>query len=167
MVGSGGVAGTPAGDTPASKGATMGGDASLHAENTRQRERLRALVGRLSDADLERPLGHGWTVAAALVHLAFWDLRAVTLMDRFEREGVKPSAADVDVVNDTVHALGRAIAPRAAARLCLEAAEAADRRVERVSDATLAAVAAAGAPFRPDRHVHRAEHLDEIERALR
>jgi hypothetical protein len=149
----------------------MGGDASLHAENTRQRERLRALVGRLSDADLERSLGHGWTVAAALVHLAFWDLRAVVLMDRYERDGVTPSEADleadVDVVNDTVHALGRAIPGRAAARLCLEAAEAVDRRVERLSAATLAAVAAAGQPFWPDRHVHRAEHLDEIERALR
>jgi hypothetical protein len=145
----------------------MGGDASLHAENTRQRERLRALVGRLSDADLERPLGHGWTVAGALVHLAFWDLRAVVLIDRYERDGVKPSEADADVVNDTVNALGRAIPGRAAARLCLEAAEAVDRRVERLSAATLAGVAAAGQPFRPDRHVHRAEHLDEIERALR
>lgn len=142
-------------------------DASLHAENTRQRERLRALVGRLSDADLARSLGHAWTVADALVHLAFWDLRAVVLMDRYERDGVTPSPADVNAVNDTVAQLGRAIPPRAAARLCLDAAEAADRRVERLSPAMIAAVTAAGDTFLPGRHIHRAEHLDEIERALR
>jgi hypothetical protein len=117
----------------------MPADARLTAENTRQRERLRALVDRLSDADLERPLGHGWTVAAALVHLAFWDLRAVALMDRYERDG----------------------------KVTASAAEAVDRRIERLGEATLAAVAAAGPPFRPDRHLHRAEHLDEIDRALR
>ncbi len=145
----------------------MATDRSFHARNTQTRERLRALVGRLSDADLTRSVGHGWTVADTLVHLAFWDLRAVRLMDGFETAGVGPSPADVDVVNDAVHALGRAIPPRAAARLALEAAEAVDRRIEGLSDRLIEGVAAAGNPFNVTRHVHRAEHLDEIERALR
>ena len=141
-------------------------DPTFRAENARERERLKSLVARLSDADLQRSVGHGWTVATTLVHLAFWDLRAVILIDRYEKEGVKASPADVDVVNDAVRALGAAMPPRAAARLAIEAAEAADRRVEALSDRVLDAVAAAGTPFNPSRHVHRAEHLDEIERAL-
>ncbi len=141
-------------------------DPTLRAKNARERDRLKSLVARLSDADLVRPVGHGWTVATTLVHLAFWDLRAITLIDRYEREGVRPSPADVDVVNDTVRALAAAIPPRAAARLAVEAAEAADSRVEALPDRVLDAVAAAGNPFTPSRHVHRAEHLDEIERAL-
>ena len=40
-------------------------------ENNRERERLRTLVDRLSDAELARPIEAGWTVAAALAHLAF------------------------------------------------------------------------------------------------
>ena len=148
----------------------MATDRSVHAKNARERERLTALVARLSDADLERPVGHGWTVAATLVHLAFWDLRAVALMDRYARDGVQPSATDVDVTdvtNDAVHALGRAIPPRAAARLAVEAAEAVDRRLEALPERILAALPGAGQPVNPDRHVHRAEHLEEIERALR
>jgi len=142
-------------------------DRGFHAKNTQTRERLRALVGRLSDADLTRSVGHGWTVADTLVHLAFWDLRAVRLMDSFEQAGVAPSPADVDVVNDAVHAVGRAVPPRAAARLAVEAAETVDRRIEGLSDRLIEAIVAAGNPFNVTRHMHRAEHLDEIERALR
>src|SRR3990172_1285410 len=69
-------------------------DPTLRAKNAREGLRLKALVARLSDADLGRPVGHGWTVADTLVHLAFWDLRAVTLIDRCEKECVKASPAD-------------------------------------------------------------------------
>jgi Mycothiol maleylpyruvate isomerase N-terminal domain len=147
-------------------------DRTFQAKNARERERLKALVGRLSEADLRRPVGHGWTVADSLIHLAFWDLRAIILMDRFERDGVTPSPADVDamnvdVVNETVRALGQAIPPRAAATLAAEAAERVDHRLESLPDRVLEGLGAAGQPFNPTRHVHRAEHLDEIERALR
>jgi Mycothiol maleylpyruvate isomerase N-terminal domain len=140
-------------------------DPGFRAENARQRARLAALVGRLSDADLARSVGHGWTVADTLVHLAFWDLRAAELVDRFAKGSMSPSAADVDVVNDAVHRLGRAIPPRAAAKIAVEAAEAAERKVAALSDATLEAVERAQS-FAPARHRHWAEHLDEIEGAL-
>ena len=145
----------------------MAMDRSFQAQNTRERERLAALAGRISDADLTRSVGHGWTVAATLVHLAFWDLRAVRLMEQYETGGVAPSAADIDVINDTVHALAQAIAPRAAARLAVDAAERVDRRLETLPDRLLEGVVALDRPFNPERHIHRAEHLDEIERALR
>jgi hypothetical protein len=142
-------------------------DRTFQGKNAQERERLTALVGRLSEADLRRPVGHGWTVADSLVHLAFWDLRAIILMDRFERDGVTRSPADVDVVNEAVRALGQSIPPRATATLAADAAERVDRRLEALPDRVLEGLAAAGHPFNPTRHVHRAEHLDEIERALR
>ncbi len=151
---------------PDTKERPVATDRSFHAQNARERERLKRLASRLSEADLERSVGHDWTVAATLVHLAFWDLRAVRLMDHYAKGGVRPSPADIDVVNDTVRALARSIPPRAAARLAVEAAEQVDRRIEALPDGVLEAVAAAGNPFNPARHVHRAEHLDEIERAL-
>lgn len=144
----------------------MAVDRGFQAENAKARERLKVLVGRLSDADLERSVGHGWTVAATLVHLAFWDLRALTLIDKFEKEGAGPSPADIDVINDSVRALGRVIPPRAAARLAIEAAESLDRRIEALPDRLIEAVGAAGNPFNLARHHHRAEHVAEIERAL-
>jgi hypothetical protein len=143
----------------------MATDRTFQATNAQTCERLRALVARLDAADLQRPVGHGWTVAATLVHLAFWDLRAVTLIERFETDGVGPSPADVDVINDTVHALADVIPPRAAARLAVEAAERAHRRIAALPDGTIEAIAV-GAPFNLARHPHWTEHLDEIDRVL-
>jgi Mycothiol maleylpyruvate isomerase N-terminal domain len=59
-------------------------DRSYVAENDAQRERLRALVRRLSDRDLAGPMGAGWTVAGVLAHVAFWDQRILVLLDAWE-----------------------------------------------------------------------------------
>jgi DinB family protein len=144
-------------------------DRGFQAKNRETRERLAALVGRLGDAELGRSVGHGWTVATTLVHLAFWDLRAGRLIEQYRREGVRPSATDVDVLNDTLRALAEAMPPRAAARLAVEAAERVDRAIEGLPDGLVDAIAARGGEetFKLGRHNHRAEHLDEIERALR
>lgn len=142
-------------------------DRSLLAENQRQRDRLRRLVDRMTDADLVRPLGHGWTVADTLVHLAFWDYRAAVMIERFRQHGPAPSPSDVEVLNDSVQAMARALPPRAAARMAVEAAERVDRELATMSDDLVDAVASVGHPFSLARHVHRLEHLDEIEAALR
>lgn len=52
-------------------------DRSYVEQNTRERDRLRALVERLSDDELCRPVNEHWTVAGALGHIAFWDARPV------------------------------------------------------------------------------------------
>src|SRR2546427_7413164 len=71
-------------------GLPMSVDRSYVARNNAERARLEALVARLTDADLRRPLAAGWTVAGVLAHLAFWDQRAFILLDRWQREGVTP-----------------------------------------------------------------------------
>lgn len=141
------------------------------AENNRERARLRALVDRLSDGELARPLDAGWTVGAVLAHLAFWDQRILALIDRWEQEGPRsiPRAVDdkdVDWINDSSKALCLALAPRAAARLAVATADAVDRRVEALSEPHVAANAAAGNPISLFRAEHRREHLDEIERVF-
>lgn len=149
----------------------MATDRSYVAENQVQLDRLRGLVGRLSDGQLSRPLAAGWTVAGVLAHLAFWDYRIVTLLDAWgaDGRGTPPPAfgeAAVDWINDAGKPLCLGLSPRTAARLAVEAAVAADARVAALSDAALAANAAAGGPISVRRAEHRREHLDEIERAL-
>ena len=141
------------------------------AENNEQRARLRALVERTSDADLARPLEAGWTVGAVLAHLAFWDQRALILIERWEKEGPRATprgieGKDVDWINDSAKALCLALPPRAAARLAVATAEAVDQRVEALSSEFVAANTAAGKPLTLLRAEHRREHLDEIEHAL-
>src|SRR5262245_34318386 len=115
------------------------------AENDGERERLRSLVARLGDDELRRPMPAGWTVAAVLAHIGFWDARAIYWLDEWGR-GVEPSAPDfetredVEWINDSAKPLCLALPPRDAARLALRVAEESDRKVAALSDAMLTKV---------------------------
>jgi len=143
-------------------------DRSYIAENDHERHRLEALVGKLDDAALSRPMPAAWTVAGVLAHLAFWDQRAVVLCEQLAR-GVPVPAVDsahVDWINDAAKPTQLALPPRRAATLAIESARAADRAVAALSDESLARNVAARSPIMLRRAEHRREHLDEIERAL-
>lgn len=149
----------------------MAVDRSYIAHNNAERERLRALVDRLSDEVLSRRLSAGWTIAGVLAHLAFWDQRVLVLIERWERGG--PGSAprrinpdDVDWINDAAKALCLELPPRAAAQLAIATAEAVDQKLEALSSDLIAANVAAGNPINLLRAEHRREHLNEIERAL-
>jgi uncharacterized damage-inducible protein DinB len=141
-----------------------------HAEqNSRERERLRALVARLSDDDLRRPVTDRWTVADMLGHLAFWDAWALSLVEKLEA-GVPFSPADhesedVDPINAAARALVSAMPPRQVAELAVRLAEETDRRVATLDPQRLWPEDPA-CPLNPLRAGHRAEHLDHIEAAL-
>ena len=135
-------------------------------ENTRQRERLRALLARINDQDLARPLGDGWTVAGFLGHLAFWDSRALLLIKRWKQTGVKPSPVDVDGINDAMKPLLLAIPPRRIAEMAMEAATAIDKEIEVLSPDLIAQIEAQGTNFRLNRGLHRKAHMDQIETAI-
>ena len=145
-------------------------DRGFVADNDTQRTRLRALVARLDDANLARRLPADWTVAAILGHLAFWDQRALVLLDAWEQKGMAPPPlheADTDWINDAGKPFLLAMPPRQLADLAMAIAEAVDRRVAALSDELVARNAAAGHPVNLHRAEHRREHLDQIEAALR
>jgi hypothetical protein len=148
----------------------MTDDRAYVEENTRERERLRALIGRVSDDELLLPVNPHWTVAGVLGHIAFWDGRVLALADKLERgEPFTASDAepeDVDWINDASRPLIHAVAPRELAELSLGIAEETDARVATLPldrlwptdpDSPLYAVRAS----------HRGEHLDEVEASLR
>lgn len=147
----------------------MVNERSYVAENTRERERLRALVERLGEPELRAPVNEHWTVAGVLGHIAFWDARVLALGDKLER-GVAFTSdddepEDVDWINDATRPLIHAIRPADAAGLALRIAEETDARVASLPADRLW-------PEDPDspinalRASHRGEHLDEIESAL-
>jgi hypothetical protein len=141
-------------------------------DNTMERERLRALVGRITDKELNLPYyKEGWTIAAGLAHLAFWDWYGLTKLRRWQQGGVAPSASDPShsdstAVNDALLPLALAMPPRTAAELAVAAAEAVDREVAAASPEFIEAVEALNEPFRLNRAIHRKLHLDEIEALL-
>ena len=147
----------------------MSEDRSYVDENTRERERLRALVERLDEDELRMPVNEHWTVAAVFGHIAFWDGRALALADKLERGmSFSPSDAkpeDVDWINDAARPLIHAISPREVAQLALRIAEETDARVASVPVDRLWP-RDPDSPLYPLRADHRGEHLDDLEAAL-
>ena len=148
----------------------MAADRSYVETNRQSLERLRALVERANDEDLARPMDGGWTVASVMGHMAFWDLRIVTALERWGSDGSGPFPTyyddAVDWINDAAKPIISALEPRAAARVAIEAAESADRGVAAMSDELLEKNEATGLYINTDRADHRGEHLDEIEKLL-
>ena len=138
---------------------------SFIESNRASTNRIHALVERLTDEEMQHPVGEHWTVAIALAHLAFWDRRVTYILDMTEREG-KLFIPQTDVlVNDVSLPLWAAIPPREAARLALETAEALDKRLESFPPALLEEIYAYNKRW-VVRALHRGEHLDDVDAAL-
>lgn len=151
-----------------SKGTRVQGlEKAYIANNDAQRKRLETLVARLSDADLGRSLSHGWTVSAALAHLAFWDRYMMVVLERWEHEGVPPpSTSNVDAINEAALHQWLALPPHVATSEMIAAAETIDRKIEAFALDLIAAITASGRDHYLDRSIHRREHLHQIEAAL-
>lgn len=136
------------------------------AENAQERARLRSLAGRLTDPDYKRKVQAEWTVADTLAHIAFWDQMALVRIRRWKERGVSSSPMDLDLVNDALIPLVRAIPPRDATNLAIAAAEAVDRELAQLSQEMVADIQALGNRSRLFRSEHRRRHLDQIEAVL-
>lgn len=140
-------------------------------QNVESRQRLEALVRKLSDADLARTTDYGWTVAGLLAHLAFWDHRMSVILKRWQTEGLDASEIDSTAVNDALREICHALEPRTAAQLALAAAQKIDAELEMLSAEYVKQLeehaAASHTQFRLNRSLHRASHVDDIEALLR
>jgi hypothetical protein len=136
-------------------------------ENSRERERLKSLVNSLTDAQLSQPIDKNWTIAVALAHLAFWDQRSLSLMRKWASMGTSPEPIDIELTNECLLPLWRALPPRAAADLAVSAAKAVDRAIEEAPSSLISEIERMGDRFRLYRSEHRKMHLDEIEAVLR
>jgi len=134
--------------------------------NAGENDHLRKLVGRLSDDDLRASLPAGWTVSAVLAHLAFWDQRAITLIEKWKNEGIGPSPIDLDVVNEATRKVCLAIEPRLAAELAVSTADEVDQVIAGLSPEMAEAISTRGTTVKLNRADHRRAHLGEIEKIL-
>ena len=136
------------------------------AANEESRQKLEALVARLSDADLLLVNDVMWTVAATLAHLAFWDQRALLLVRRWKKNGVQFSPIDVDTINDVALPFLLAIPPREACRLVLEIAATLDKELSDLSPDFVNDILENGKNLHLNRANHRTLHMAEIENLL-
>lgn len=139
---------------------------SSFAEHNRASTRRIQEMARLSDAEMQTRVGEHWTVAIVLAHLAFWDRRVLYVLNRTEQDG-KLFVPQLDIViNDLSLPLWAAIPAKEAARIAIETAEALDQRLEAFPPALLEEIYTYNKRW-VDRSLHRNEHLDEADAALR
>ena len=129
--------------------------------NAEATSRLAALVVRLGPADLERPLGGGWTVAFALAHLAFWDVRQAIALGRYARDGLYPP--EDATTNATLEAIAPLFHGDAVGPMAVRAAERADAALRALTPAQRDALLEEGLDFAVERWRHRDEHMAQIE----
>jgi hypothetical protein len=134
--------------------------------NRASTRRIRNLAARLSDEEMQHRVGEHWTVAIALAHLAWWDRRIMYVLDMTERDG-KLFIPEIDIfVNDLSLPLWAAIPPREAARIAIETSETLDKRLEAYPRALLEEIYNYNKRW-VIRALHRGEHLDEVDAALK
>lgn len=140
---------------------------NYNVDNTVWAERLTDLIAKLSDSDLTRPLEAGWTVSAVLAHLVFWDIRIVTLLEKWEHDGaIGPSEIDANVINEVSRHLFLQLPPRVVANMALTWAHKANQAIAALDARTAAEIVAKAPNVRLDRTHHRRAHIEEIEATL-
>src|SRR4051795_8509453 len=91
--------------------------------NRAQTERLRKLITRLDASMLALRLPNGWTIAAALAHIAFWDRQRLCLMRRWAADDWCNGGYDGELFNEVLLPFLEAISPDRAVEMALETAE--------------------------------------------
>ena len=141
--------------------------AERNAANRASQAQLRALIDRLTYADLAHDLGEGWTVTTMLTHLGFYDARVLALFRRWQGGGeIGPSGLDAEIVNGAKLPYFRLLPARETAEMTLSLAAQCDAAIAALTAEELDRLEAAGNPARLDRAHHRLEHIAQIERAL-
>ena len=139
------------------------GELQRNAEATSS---LRELVARLGPDELRRSLGGGWTVAVALTHLTFWDIRQDVALRGYVRGAAFPSEDGEDVINAALEAIARLVDPAAVVAAAVRAAEQVDASVASLTHDQREELRSGGYAYAIRRWGHREEHLAQIEAVL-
>ena len=136
--------------------------------NRASRDRLAAVIAQLGDRSISLP--GGWTAAGLLAHLAFWDGFGAARLEKYLGDR-RPMELGSDTLTEFINAAAlaqwSATPIRAAADHATDAAATIDHLIEGLPKDAFDAIRAMNLPRLLDRSLHRKEHLDQIERALR
>lgn len=141
-------------------------DPNYNQLNRESTERIKKLVANLTNEQFQTRVGEHWTVAIALVHLAFWDRRVLATLEETAKNR-KLSVVEVEtVVNDLSLPIWETVPAKEAVKLAIETAEELDNQLENFPKDLLEEIYNHNKRL-VVRALHRNEHLDEVEEALR
>ncbi|BCY17034.1 MAG: hypothetical protein GYA12_10610 [Chloroflexi bacterium] len=135
-------------------------------KNAESLAEMQDFLSTLTESELSTPMPAGWTVSAVLCHLMFWDQRALTLLEKWEKEDIAYSTIDTDVVNEVTRFLCLAVPAEKAVQLFLQTAEILDKRISRLEPDRIKEIEEKGKNVRLLRADHREMHLADIKKVL-
>lgn len=144
----------------------MGKDQNFSQENHASQLELTEFISQLSNEQLYREMPAGWNVLAVLAHLAFWDQRAITLIKKWQQEGISGSPMDTDVINETTRSFFRDLDPEKTKRSVSQSAVEMDALIDSLPDDFLQEIREKGSTVHLNRAEHRRMHVKEIKSAL-
>lgn len=134
--------------------------------NDTERRRLNDLLDGLTADDLTRKLPNGVSVAATLVHLAFWDEYALFALRGYQESGFFDSHTNFEALNAAVLELAAAVPDDKVLEMARRAAQAVDRQAAAVSPELAEIIQRHGKSRTLERAQHRRTHLDQIGKLL-
>ena len=138
----------------------------LIADNDASLNEMRAFGNTCCEADLLHPLEAGWTPASVLVHIAFWDLRAVALLAKWQQEGIGLAPLDTDIINEATREPFLAIPPLKALEVALSAGQAVNQAIATLSTTLIAEIQERGTTLDLNRSEHRRMHIEDMREQL-
>ena len=141
-------------------------DPSYKDLNRASTERIKKLAASLTDQEMQTRVGEHWTVSIALAHIAWWERRVMYVLDMNTKEG-KLVIPNIDIiVNDISLPFWAAVPAREVAHIAIETSENVDKQLEVYPQDLLEEIYNQNKRF-VIRALHRNEHLDEVDAALK
>jgi len=141
-------------------------DPNYNELNRKSTERIKKLVANLTDEQMQIRVGEHWTVAIAFVHLAFWDKRVLATLALTVKNRMLSVVEIETVVNDVSLPVWATVPAKEAVKLAIETAEELDNQLETYPKHLLEEIYNHNKRL-VVRALHRNEHLNEVEEALR
>lgn len=139
---------------------------SYSKENHSSRNELANFIQQLTEKQLAHEMPAGWNVLAVLAHVAFWDQRALTLIKKWQSEGITPSLIDTDVINEVTRPIFLTLDAAKGKQMVINAAEEIDKTIESLSPQFINEIEEKGKNVHLNRAKHRLMHIAEIKSAL-
>jgi hypothetical protein len=133
-------------------------------ENENETKRIERIANELTDKELSIPMNAGWTISSVFAHMAFWDIRANKLTNKWLKSGIEPSSIDSDVINEVTREIFLKLPPRVAAQMAIEQARILDQLIKDLEPEFAENIVKNGVNVILERYLHRRKHLEEIEK---
>jgi hypothetical protein len=140
-------------------------DVEIFQANRKATQRLRRLIKNCSDSDLLQKVSGDWSVLFTLAHLAFWDQRAMFVIESALKNGKVNAPYFDDQINDILPSIFSLIPIENIVRFTISTSEELDIELEQCPKEIISELQKVNIRL-VDRSQHRNLHLDDIEKVI-